>query len=324
MKIILLGNYRFNWTLESQIANTLEDLSHKVFRVQEARNIWVNHLSWPRCDMFLWIRNSLLDPANRHHERGLQHFKTHKIPTVGIHLDKYFDLDREHLLTTDPFFTSLDYLFTADGGNDDRFRSLNINHYWFQPAIYKPDCFIGKFDPQYESDIAFVGNWHSYPHKKWTHRSELITFLTETYGPRFHPFPPVGEQIRSPQLNNLYASCKVVVGDSCMVGGNGYYFSDRLPITLGMGAYFLHPWSAGIARYFQPWNHFDMWRMGNWSELEKLINHALEDEPYRKKVGQAGHELVRTFHTYHNRMAEVIETVFPRPATISSQIEEKE
>ena len=58
--------------------------------------------------------------------------------------------------------------------------------------------------------------------------------------------------IRGKELNDLYATAKVVVGDTLCKGFNyPYYFSDRLFETTGRGGFLIHPYIKGLEDYFE-------------------------------------------------------------------------
>lgn len=238
------------------------------------------------------------------------------IPTIAYHLDRYWGLgpEREAILER-PFF-SCDWVFTADGGHDDEFHDAGINHRWLPPAINEKYCYLAEAQPV-DYDIVFVGGWDGYGHKEWTHRGEMIAKVREWYGERFRTLPKAGQpRITMHDLNTIYASAKVVLGDSCLVpypDGTPMvrYCSDRIPETLGRGGILLHPIVEGVN--IQPsdpfaWSGVVAWPLGRWDLLHEMIDEVLD---YSPEVAEAHRELniryIKREHTYTKRMAYVIE-----------------
>ena len=79
------------------------------------------------------------------------------------------------------------------------------------------------------------------------HRSRLVKWLRKNYDRQVKFWPePNQHAVRGDDLTDLYASVKVVVGDSCLVpkpdgSPMTHYCSDRIPETLGRGGLLLHP-----------------------------------------------------------------------------------
>ncbi|MEX2253026.1 MAG: glycosyltransferase, partial [Thermoleophilaceae bacterium] len=117
-------------------------------------------------------------------------------------------------------------------------------------------------------------------------------------------------QIRGPLLADLYASIKVVVGDSCLLpGDHGRYWSDRIPETLGRGGFLLHPWVGGIDDHFTDGEHLRLWPAGDWRELQRLIEHYLRNDDERRRIAEAGRLHVLENHTYTVRVRQLLERI---------------
>lgn len=233
------------------------------------------------------------------------------IPSVGYHLDKWWDLPRADQLPVEPFFR-VDHLFTADGGHDQDFADLGINHYWLPPAIYHGEAVLGTPRQEFKTDLAFVGSWQGHYHPEWQHRFDLVNFLRDNYGDRCAFYPMEGHrQVRGEMLSDLYASVKVVVGDSCMLGPR--YISDRIPETIGRGGFLIHPCVADVTtgEYWQSGQHLMCWPLGDWGRLKEMIDFCLADASLREYVRNTGYLHTKTLHTYRNRLQSVLDTVFP-------------
>ena len=229
------------------------------------------------------------------------------VPTAGFHLDRWWGLDREASVWNEPFFRC-DYVITADGGHDNEFRDVGVNHIWLPPAVSLAECEPGEYREEYASDIAFVGSWQPGYHAEWTHRPELVSFLKETYPKQMRFWPRPGQpSIRGKDLRDLYASVKVVVGDSCLVGGATRYWSDRIPETIGRGGFLIHPHVEGIEKHFDTDVHLKTWPVGDWSTLKNLIDHFVrpDRDHERRIIAAAGREHVREYHTYDFRVEQI-------------------
>ncbi len=312
-----LGNHSISITTESYVAQALEHLGHTVARFQE-NTVATHHLPaklaaqgistlfWTRtpsyrcdADMQAW----LVKECDR---RGIR--------TVGLHLDKYWDLDRERDILEHPWFRQ-DVVFTADGGNQDRFADAGVNHEWWRPAISASQLGRGVHTPEYASPVAFVGSQRY--HREWPWRQQLIKHLNVTYRRRFRQFGRSGDRLADHQLADAYASVDVVVGDSCLVGKHpSLYWSNRIPETLGRGGLLLHPYVQGIEDHYVDGEHLVLYKAGDWPGLKKLIDQWLKDPEGRERVKSAGMRRVAERDTFEIRMADVLAILGLAPAGI--------
>lgn len=312
--VVLLGNYHVPYTTENHVAASIESLGHTVVRLQEgetpARDV-AKLTAEAGADVFMWIQTlGLAESGGTLDERlaMVDELRGRGIPAVGFHLDRWWDLAREDSVAREPFFQCLDVVYTADGGNQDRFAAAGVNHRWSPPGVWHEECVIGTRRHEYESPIAFVGNWRGGYHREWQHRFDLVRHLGRKHGERCAMWPR-RQAIRGSDLADLYASVDVIVGDSCMVGSGGHYWSDRVPETLGRGGFLLHPWTPGIEDHFTDGEHLRLWPLGNWRELDRLIGYYLAHPDERRKIAEAGRAHVLANHTYRVRMDAILQEV---------------
>lgn len=296
------------WSTETHVASALEALGHRVVRLQE------NRVSWADCeaagrsaDMFLWQRTWDIDPDGGH--RALAALKAAGVPTVSFHLDLYVGLNREAGLKTDPFWRTR-FVFTADGGNDDVFTGLGINHCWLPPAVAEEECVPVLADRRrFPHQVVFVGS-HPYPHPEWRpYRSRMIGQLRGQYRNRFKVWPDRGRPIRGADLATLYASAIVVVGDSCLAGRVFRYWSDRVPETLGRGGFLIHPEVPGMDDWYVHGRDLVTYPVGDWDALRKQIDYFLGRPEERNAIAAQGRATVLARDTYRHRMAAVLDVV---------------
>jgi hypothetical protein len=291
---------------ENHVARAFEANGVEVHRVHEQRFRW-DAAEVPDVDFVLWTHTHGFAPPRTHDRqaRFLDAMRQRGVATVSYHLDRWWDLDREPQLA-EPFFRT-DLVCTADGGNQNRFAALGINHVWYPPGVSEPECEPGVFRPELASDVAFVGSWQGGYHRESAHRSELVEWLRSTYGDRCRFWPTAGEHaVRGEALRDLYASVKVLVGDSCLVGTglNEKYVSDRVPESIGRGGLLVHPHVDGVTDgiLYTSGEHLLTWPAYDWKALRQTIAEALASEGLRQRVSAAGKAHVLANHTYEARM----------------------
>jgi hypothetical protein len=308
MIIGYVGNFGPEHSTENHVRTAWTSAGHTVVRVQEndptAWDTLIDNMA--SLDMVLWTTTASFAAAigPKKQVQMLARAKQLGKPTVAFHLDRWHGLDREPALYTLPYFRC-DIVITADGGPD--WSSIGINHVWMPPAISLPEAEIGEYKQQWASGAVFVGTWRGY-HKEWVHRAELIDWLKVNFPKDIRYWPRPGQPaIRGKDLQDLYASVKVVVGDSCLSGGATNYWSDRIPETLGRGGFLVHPNVKGLEEHFEPGKHLMVWEAGDWDTLHKLITKGLNEPEWARAIALAGRDHVRQHHTYERRIEQIIE-----------------
>lgn len=320
LRVAYLGNFGPDHSTENELRAAFEDLGAEVHPLQEGRplsELLLELAALGRVDLLLWTQTyGLAETGGTNAERllFLEAMRAASIPTAGFHLDRWWGLDREGQVDEDAFFR-VDRLFTADGGHDEQWADVGVNHAWLPPAVSRFECGPVSASARFARDVAFVGNWTGTYHPEWTHRRDLIRFLRNwtsrgraslgLWPQRGHP------SVRGDNLRALYASTKIVVGDSCLVGDRGHavairYWSDRIPETIGRGGFLLHPMVEGLDEHFTDGVHYRSWDLGDWSRLGELIAHYLEDDAARREIAEAGRQHVLEHHTYHVRAAQIV------------------
>lgn len=322
-RVFYIGNFEPEFSTENHVLQALGNLGHEVTTIQEGnRHGWAYLLGLlaaanvddnARPEVVLWTRTkSLSDQIEPDLRRAvLEVAASINVPTVGYHLDRWWGLARQHEIFEDPFFR-VSTLVTADGGHDKEWADAGVNHVWMPPGVSEFECRPGTFDEAYASDVAFVGSWNGYHPEWWAQRHEMLERLRGWYGERFRCWPPVGQPaVRGAPLRDLYASVKVIVGDSCLsprVDGSPMerYWSDRIPETLGRGAFLIHPWVKGIDEGpFLPGVDLIVYELGNLDQLHSTIEWALDHPGPRELIARGGREKVLLQHTYTVRMREL-------------------
>lgn len=313
--IAFLGNFQPSFSTENEYRDAFERIGAQVTTFQEGDVTQMLQLideirNADSYDFVLWTRTR--DLAARVGEaaqwRLIAECRKKGVPIVGVHLDIWISLNREAEIPEQPYF-HIDLLFTADGGHQDEWADYGVEHRWLLPAISERWLGLGEPQDRFRSKIAFVGSWRGQYHPEASHRHELIKWLMNTYGRDVQFWPrPNQHAIRGRELNDLYASVDVVVGDSYLSPG-GHYCSDRIPETMGRGGVLLHPRVDGINRPGDPFPT-SVWGAGDWFTLENEIEilSSMDDDrrhDYRLSMINA----MSTSHTYTHRAQEIIDTL---------------
>lgn len=301
--IAVLGNHEVSFCTERELDWTLEErLGHRVIRLQENKVsaqevvqacreravrllIWVHTHGWDVLGDLNWMLSQLRQSG---------------IKTASFHLDRFWGLNqldqREERIGTHPFWRT-DKVFTADGGNDDKFKALGINHIWMPPAVVERDCKFGSPNLQFNSPIAFTGSQGYHP--EYIFRLNMVNRLRERYATNFRIYNGIREQA----LNDLYATAKIIVGDHCFAGSAPKYWSDRLPEVLGRGGFLIYPETEGLEI-----PGLVTYQGGNIEDLFKKIDYWLDDDRNQERIRRRNeaHEFVKKNHTYTQRMTTLL------------------
>lgn len=309
MKITYVGNQRFPWCTEVHLSKTLEDMGHEVAFCQED----TTSVAGIRAEAFtsqLLIYQRTWGHAERvEFLQMLNDLKRAGIPTASYHLDLYVGLERQSSIEGDPFWAT-EYVFTPDGSIEAEifFRQAGINHHYIKPGVFKDECVPGTYRPELDHDVIFVGS-EAY-HAEWPYRGELINWLRHEYHTDFMRYGGGAETtvMRGQDLNDLYASAKVVVGDSLALGfTRKHYWSDRVYETLGRGGFLIHPYIEGMEEEFEAGNQLEFYNFNDFDGLKDLIEFYKDNPEARALVAQRGQQFVRDNCTYHNRLAQALE-----------------
>lgn len=312
MRLAYIGNFIPPFSTENDLVWTLEDLGHEVLKFQEDMSqtdfiyqdiidreiplliyghthTWVTHGSF-----------SMDELLNRLHEKG--------VATASFHLDYWRGLDREVDVNNHAFWHTK-YVFTADGGSNEWYRDQGINHFWLPPGVVKRDCYWANPKEEFLYDVIFVGSYNY--HAEWPYRPQLIDWLHNTYGNRFAHYGNDGiKVVRGTDLNRLYRSAKIVVGDSlCLNFNHNNYWSDRVPETMGRGGFLIHPFIEGLQDFYIGDEDIVYYKYGDFIELKSKIVYYLENYIDREEIRLSGHEKTKEDNTYTERMQTMLAVI---------------
>lgn len=310
LRIAFLGNWGPSHSSENHEALSFEALGHHVTRIQEGETpaTEVAHLAKGH-DLFFWVQTyGLAVTGGTHSERAqmLADIKDMQIPTVAYHLDLWWGLDRAVQITTEPYF-ECDHVFSTDGGHDDLWNEAGVNHHWLPPAVFHEEAVDSLPNPRrWPGKVAFVGSWRHYGHAEhWPVRKKMLDTLNRRFSRHFMCYPR-GGAVRGAELNELYATVPIIVGDSCLAGQIRGYWSDRVPETTGRGGFLIHPHVPGILNIHPS---LVVYEPENWAQLVEKVEYYLDHDAARESLRRDNATWTRTHHTYRNRMQTVLEKV---------------
>lgn len=297
--ILYFGDFRESYSTERYVAHALKELGYEVIAKQEGdfvignnvENI-VNEIKGLDPLLVLFSKGA---PAGRA-EMFIDGLKTAGIPTATWLFDLYFDLPgadrlRKLKMRIPPY--NVETIFSTDGGHEKQWEELGIKHKVLRQGIHEPEAIL--YDLPKTRDVIFVGADAFYT------RAPMLEALKERYN--FEWWGQNKNRIRGLPLNELYASSKVVVGDS---QPSPKYWSNRVYETLGRGGFLLHPITEGLSEEFTDGVHMVFYERGNQKQLNALIDYYLKHDVEREKIRKSGFEHVKKNFTYKHRCIELI------------------
>lgn len=310
MRIAFLGNHAVSYSSESHHAASLEALGCEVVRLQEpkARASEIAKVALSS-DMFVWVHTHGWNTPGI--ENVLADLKARGIPIVAYHLDLYMGLRRWKQYEQDPYMRQIDHFFTVDRLMADWLnQNTDVKGHYLPAAVFGPECYLAEPTSPHGNDVVFVGSRGYHP--EWNYRPQLIDWLRATYGERFTHVGGDGDTgtIRGDDLNRLYASSKVVVGDTlCLNFDYPDYWSDRVYETLGRGGFLIHPRVPGMDKHFKDQEHLVFYDYGDFDQMKHHIDYFMDHDLAQKMIRHHGHEHVKANHTYAHRWQTILDAV---------------
>lgn len=291
MKISIIGKFKRLYD-EEYIARSFEMLGHTVQRIEERliTHQIVGLIDEFNPDVVLWTKLMVVEPHKV--REALRKYKT-----VCWVFDLYFDYEREFRIKTHPAFTA-DYVFTTDGGHQERFKSVGINHQCVRQGIFKEDCYIADGTP--EDTIVFVGSDNVYNQQ----RNKQISVIQQRFGDKFKWYGRFDtNEVRNGDLNILYSKSKIVIGDSVY---SPHYWSNRVVETLGRGGFLIHQEVEGLKECYP---HLVTYKRGDFDDLCAKINYYLAHEEERLDIVRKNFEWVKENYTCDKQCQKILDYI---------------
>ncbi len=314
LRILQIGNGQVPFSTESDLRRAWLANGAEVTFIQEnephafrraARDV-ADH------DLVMWTKTDWSPPVDRSDMwRLLLAAERAGVPTVAYHLDLFLGLPRATQVPDHPFFYC-DLVCTADGGHEDEWLRLGVNHYWTPPGVDEGALEPAQPSEHYRSEVAFVGSWSSYHPED--DRLALVSFLRRRFGDRLGLWPKPGHPaVRGDDLRTLYASVDVAVGASCLAGKIDRYVSDRLMECGARGAFQVWPHIPGIfPDLYEDGHHLLTFPAGDYEAMAERIEWALGHPTERQAMADAARRRTAERHTYTVRMRELVAVLHDR------------
>jgi len=301
-KIAFVGDFKKIWN-EEGIARSFEKIGVEVHRFQESVDInvidWIERIEEIRPDVVLMAKLKI----GGGRDGFIEQLKKRKIKTASWTFDLYFGHRREQLIGKDPIFRC-DYIFGPDGGNIQRFRSRGINYHLLRQGIFDGFCYKGEWNERYDYDVVFVGHYNG----TWSQRGNFYDKIKKRY--KFRWFGRWDtDEIRGDKLNELYATAKIVIGDSWP---SKSYWSNRLYETLGRGGFLMFQAIQDLDTEYTPYKHYIPYPIYDFDALAEKIDYFLNKPEEREKISNEALEYTKEHHTLIQRcesfMQEILTT----------------
>lgn len=308
LRIVILGNHNVNYSTESDLAWTFEHLGHEVIRLQENVDTTETLLQQGNnADLIIWLHTHNWNMRGRYRLNAIINNLKMRKPVIAYHLDLWLGIQRQTDLRNSIYF-KVGHFFTVDklmAEFMNRNPKYPIGHF-LKAGVVERDCYAGKKRKEYSHEVAFVGS--KIYHKEWQYRPRLINFLSDTYKDDFAHYGSGGRpNVRGIALNELYASTKIIVGDTlCKNFVYPEYLSDRIFETTGRGGFMIHPYIKGIEDSFVIDEEIVTYTFGDFKELKSKIDYYLKHDKEREKIRKAGMKRTQSEHTYTNRVKQII------------------
>jgi hypothetical protein len=308
MNILFLGNFSVDFSSESHYRKTFQKMGHNVIAAQEGKISFedLNTLLDGKIDYFFWVHtHGQVTPGI---DSILNKCRERNIVSFAYHLDLYMGIQREKMLMNNSYF-NVDHFFTVDALmarwiNENKTKTKGH----FLPAgVLEEECYIGRPNSLlHPHDIVFTGakNYHA----EWPYRIHLIEWLHATYGDRFAHYGSGGRpQLRGAELNTLYASAKIVIGDTlCKDFKYPFYSSDRLFEVTGRGGFLIYPEIRGLSEFYRDMDDVVYYKYNDFDNLKYLIDYFLKNDSEREVIRNRGHWRAKKEHTYSHRLADIL------------------
>lgn len=299
MRIVYIGNFSELYHEEGR-ARSFEKIGCDVYRYEEKRftEDKLKEIIELKPDFVLFAKLKI-EPLLK--AKIIPVLKENNIKTVSWNPDLYFGLARESILRDSNSIFKADYVLTPDGGHDKEWKELGINHKTLRQGIFDEECKTGK--QINVPRIIFVGT----ENPEFPYRAKLMNYLARKYKSDFGWFGRFNSlEIRDDKLNDLYASAKIVIGDSVY---SPHYWSNRIYETIGRGGFIIHPMIEGLDKEYTPYKHFVPYEYNDFKGLFEKIDYFIRNEKERREIAKAGFEYTKQNHTLVNRVKQLLELI---------------
>jgi len=219
------------------------------------------------------------------------------------------------------FIKELDTFYTMDNDAVSELKTLGVNAKWLTEGCHieehKSVIFNNHEQNMFGADIVFLGSVGGiHPNRdKLLSRIHEEGFDFKIFGPVLYEPKQEPEWVKQHHtgyeaINNYHSiSCEA---SKIVIGIDGWpdrskSWSARLYRTLCAGGFLLTTETKDMEEYFKAGETLDTFK--NEDELIEKILYWLKNDEERKKVAQAGQELVQSEYTFKKRLQEIIDNI---------------
>lgn len=232
-----------------------------------------------------------------------------QIPTV-VWMEEQARVDRRHL----EYVRDVRLLCLSTPRLVREYREQGVHNSTFMLSGFSPSFHRPVRRPHgggYDRDVAFIG-----APGHMGDRPEFLAWLAQTqdleiFGrakpwlPYLRRFPQLrfGRELRPRDYAEVCARSKVVLGLN-QDHSSGYYFSNRLFLTLACRGFHLIHYVPGTENIFERGEHLDWFHSRN--ECLDRLNYYLADDEERERIAEAGYQEALAAHQYSRRVQDIL------------------
>lgn len=176
------------------------------------------------------------------------------------------------------------------------------------PAAGDSSITPGAYDPRFAADVTFIGTGYDPERAKFLlevarrHQLSVWGLGWERWA---RELKWGGRPVEGDEFESVCSSSKITLGvNPARAAGAGSYTSDRTWMVLLAGAFLLAPGTPGVKRMLRGGEHCD-WYEDIDSCLSR-ISYYLQNDTERKRIQKAGEAFARTYHTYDQRIGNLL------------------
>jgi len=210
-----------------------------------------------------------------------------------------------------------DLLLLAPSGQAEEYRRRGATRVAYWPQAFHPKYHRPSANPPacYRADVAFIGK-PGPPHRRDLLKMVGEAFDLKVWGPGWEEagagFRGIQYRETLPRQYGLVCGASKVMLGCDVARGVENAFSNRLWLTLGSGGFLVTSYAPGLETTFE--NHRHLVWYNSPAECVDLIRHYLALPDERRRIAEAGRELVHSRHTYVHRARELVELIEQLPA----------
>ena len=226
----------------------------------------------------------------------------------------YFDsanADSKRASLVNSIAKNVTIFFNRDKVNFEKYKKNNINPVWLDQAV--PNILkIYNNNQNYDYDVGFFGsmsavhNTRSNFLKKIDEKFNLVIYSKDKKNFEKKGFKNVKNNVVKNKIPKLVSKIKIVLvlNSSC---SGPYYWSDRIHIMIGSGAFCITQNIQGIEKTYSPNKHHILFE--NENDIFDLINKWVDKDSEREKIRQDGYQHAIKNHSYNSRVKEFLKQI---------------